>query len=57
MRQNSSSSLSAEDVAAGKIELEQKKKLVEVLRQMKATGRMTIQLGHLRVLKGVRMTF
>lgn len=49
---NSSSSLSAEDVAAGKIELEQKKKLVEVLRQMKATGRMTIQLGHLRVLKG-----
>ncbi|NPU84339.1 MAG: hypothetical protein HPY65_07605 [Syntrophaceae bacterium] len=49
---NISSLLSAEDVAARKIELEQKKKLVEVLRQLKATGRMTIQLGHLRVLKG-----
>ncbi|PKN32939.1 MAG: hypothetical protein CVU61_15680 [Deltaproteobacteria bacterium HGW-Deltaproteobacteria-19] len=47
-----SSSLSAEEVSARKVELEQKKKLVELFQQLKATGRMTIHLSHLRILKG-----
>jgi len=47
-----SSSLSAEEVSARKAELEQKKKLIELFRQLKATGRMTIQLTHLRILRG-----
>ena len=47
-----SSSLSSEDAESRKIELEQKRKLVDAMRLLKATGRMTIHLGHLRVLKG-----
>ena len=47
-----STALSAEEVAAKKIELEQKQKFVESLRKLKATGRMTIHLAHLRLLKG-----
>ncbi len=47
-----SSSLTSEDAAARKIELEQKRKLVDALRRLKATGRMTVHLGHLRILKG-----
>jgi hypothetical protein len=34
------------------IELEQKWKLVDALRRLKSTGRMTVHLGHLRILKG-----
>ncbi|MBU4121839.1 MAG: SLBB domain-containing protein [Proteobacteria bacterium] len=47
-----STAFSAEEVAAKKIELEQKQKFVESLRKLKATGRMTIHLAHLRLLKG-----
>ncbi|MHB8828669.1 MAG: SLBB domain-containing protein [Syntrophales bacterium] len=47
-----STSTSAEEVAAKKAELEQKKHFVGYLRGLKATGRMTIRLAHLRLLKG-----
>jgi protein involved in polysaccharide export with SLBB domain len=47
-----STAVSAEEVAAKKVELEQKQKFVESLRKLKATGRMTIHLAHLRLLKG-----
>jgi len=47
-----SSSLSQEEVMAKKIELEQKKQLVESMKKLKATGRMTVVLTHLRLLKG-----
>ena len=47
-----STSTSAEEVAAKKAELEQKKHFVAYLRGLKATGRMTIKLAHLRLLKG-----
>ncbi|MCE5265737.1 MAG: SLBB domain-containing protein [Deltaproteobacteria bacterium] len=47
-----STALSAEEVAGKKGELEQKKKFVESIRGLKATGRMTIYLAHLRLLKG-----
>ncbi len=47
-----STSISAEEVAAKKAELEQKKQFVGYLRGLKATGRMTIRLAHLRLLKG-----
>lgn len=41
-----------EDVAAKKAEVEQKQKFLESLRKLKATGRLTIYLGHPRLLKG-----
>ncbi len=44
--------LSAEEVAGKKAEMEQKLKFIETLRKLKATGRMTIYLGHMRLLKG-----
>jgi len=44
--------LSAEEVAGKKAEMEQKKKFIDTLRNLKATGRMTLYLGHLRLLKG-----
>lgn len=47
-----STALSVEEVAARKGELEQKKKFIESIRKLKATGRMTIYLAHLRLLKG-----
>ncbi|MDI6743906.1 MAG: SLBB domain-containing protein [Thermodesulfovibrionales bacterium] len=47
-----STSLSQEEVQARKIELESKQKFVESMRKLKATGRMTIRLAHLRLLKG-----
>ena len=47
-----STAISADEVAAKKAELEQKQKLVESIRRLKATGRMTIYLAHLRLLKG-----
>ncbi|MBA4391251.1 MAG: hypothetical protein C0399_09975 [Syntrophus sp. (in: bacteria)] len=43
---------STESVQAKAIEVEQKKKLIETLKQLKPTGRMTIYLAHLRLLKG-----
>lgn len=47
-----STALSAEEIQGKKAELEQKKQLVENLRKVKAQGRMTIKLAHLRLLKG-----
>lgn len=44
--------LSAEEVVARKGEIEQKQRFIETLKQMKAKGRMTIRLAHLRLLKG-----
>ncbi|MCX5847789.1 MAG: SLBB domain-containing protein [Deltaproteobacteria bacterium] len=47
-----STSLSQEEVMAKKIELEQKQKFIASLYQLKASGRMSINLTHLRLLKG-----
>jgi polysaccharide export outer membrane protein len=47
-----STALSAEEVAGKKAELEQKQKFIDSLRKLKATGRMTIYMAHLRLLKG-----
>jgi protein involved in polysaccharide export with SLBB domain len=47
-----STAVSVEEVAGKKAELEQKKQFVQYLRGIKATGRMTIKLAHLRLLKG-----
>ncbi|MDP2267944.1 MAG: SLBB domain-containing protein, partial [Deltaproteobacteria bacterium] len=47
-----SAALSAEEIAGKKVELEQKQKFVDSLRKLRATGRMTIYLAHLRLLKG-----
>jgi polysaccharide export outer membrane protein len=47
-----STAISAEEVAGKKVEMEQKQKMVESLRKVKATGRMTIYMAHLRLLKG-----
>jgi len=45
-------SLSEAEVKAREVELLQKQKFVETIRNLKATGRMTIRLAHLRLLKG-----
>jgi polysaccharide export outer membrane protein len=47
-----STALSQEEVMAKKIELTQKQKFVANLYQLKAKGRMSINLAHLRLLKG-----
>ncbi len=47
-----STAVSQEEIAAKKVELEQKKKLLDTMRTLKATGRMTVALTHLRLLKG-----
>ena len=47
-----STALSTEEVAAKKAEMEQKQKFIDTVRKLKATGRMTIYLAHLRLLKG-----
>lgn len=46
-----SSALTTEEVEARKVELEQRRKFTESLKQLKATGRMSIKLAHLRLLK------
>lgn len=46
-----STALSNEEIQAKKAELEQKGKFIESLKQLKATGRMSIRLAHLRLLK------
>ena len=43
---------SPEAIAASKADAEQKQKFLESLKKLKATGRLTIHLGHLRLLKG-----
>jgi protein involved in polysaccharide export with SLBB domain len=47
-----STSISQEELSAKKAELEQKQKFITSLRQLKATGRMSISLSHLRLMKG-----
>ena len=47
-----STAVSAEEVAAKKAEMEQRQKFIESLRKVKASGRMTIFLSHLRLLRG-----
>jgi polysaccharide biosynthesis/export protein len=47
-----STAASTEEVAALQGEQAQKQKFIESIKALKATGRMTIQLGHLRLLKG-----
>ncbi len=47
-----STSSSPEEIQARKAELEAKEKFLQALRDLKATGRMTIRLAHLRLLKG-----
>jgi len=47
-----STSVSQEEVLAKKIEMEQKQKFIASLHQLKASGRMSINLAHLRLLKG-----
>ena len=44
--------ISAEEVTAKQAEMEQKRKLVETMKALKATGRMTIYLAHQRLLRG-----
>lgn len=44
--------LSTEELSAQKAELEQKQKFIDSLRKLRATGRLTIRLAHLRLLKG-----
>jgi protein involved in polysaccharide export with SLBB domain len=47
-----STSLSEAEVKAKEAELVQKHKFIETIRNIRATGRMTIRLAHLRLLKG-----
>ena len=47
-----STSSSPEEIQARKAELEAKEKFIEAMKNLKATGRMTIRLAHLRLLKG-----
>ncbi|MBI4687576.1 MAG: SLBB domain-containing protein [Nitrospirae bacterium] len=47
-----STALSQEEIQAKKVELESKQKFVESLKKLRATGRMTVRLAHLRLLKG-----
>jgi hypothetical protein len=49
---NASTALSAEEVQGKQVEIAQKKQLIENMRKLKATGRMTIKLSNLRLLKG-----
>ena len=52
-----STALNAEEMAAKKVEMEQKKALIENMRKARALGRMTIRLAHLRLLKGSEYDF
>lgn len=45
-------STSTEELMAKKGEMEQKQRFIDTLKKMKAKGRMTIRLAHLRLLKG-----
>ena len=47
-----STALSGEELSAKKSETEEKRKFIETLKEIEPTGRMTIRLGHLRLLKG-----
>jgi protein involved in polysaccharide export with SLBB domain len=45
-------SLSAEEVEAKKVEIQQRQKFIESLKKIEPLGRMTIRISHLRLLKG-----
>ncbi len=47
-----STAASPEEIEARKVELESKQRFIQALRDLKATGRMTIRLAHPRLLKG-----
>ncbi|MBI5664385.1 MAG: SLBB domain-containing protein [Nitrospirae bacterium] len=47
-----SAALSGEEIEAKKAELQSKQKFIESIKNLKATGRMSIRLAHLRLLKG-----
>ncbi|MEW6602755.1 MAG: SLBB domain-containing protein, partial [Nitrospirota bacterium] len=47
-----SEALSGEEIGAKKAELQNRQKFIDSLKNFKATGRMTIRLAHLRLLKG-----
>ncbi len=47
-----SAALSTEEIEAKKVELEQRQKFITSLKKLKANGRMSIRLAHLRLLKG-----
>ena len=47
-----STAIAAEDIQTKKMELESKQMLIETLKKQKASGRLTIKLAHLRLLKG-----
>jgi protein involved in polysaccharide export with SLBB domain len=49
-----SKALSGEEIEAKKAELQNKQKFIESLKNLKASGRMSIKLAHLRLLKGSR---
>jgi polysaccharide export outer membrane protein len=48
----SATATSPEAIASSKADAEQKQKFIESLKKLKATGRLTIHLAHLRLLKG-----
>jgi len=47
-----STALSREEIEARKVQVEQKRRFIESLKRLRATGRMSIKLAHLRLLKG-----
>ncbi len=47
-----SAAISREEIEAKRAEYEQKQKFIDALKRLKATGRFTIRLAHLRLLKG-----
>ena len=47
-----SAAISREEIEAKRAEYEQKQKFIDTLKRLKATGRFTIRLAHLRLLKG-----
>ena len=47
-----SAAVSREEIEAKRAEYEQKQKFIDTLKRLKATGRFTIRLAHLRLLKG-----
>ncbi len=49
--QQASAAVSSEEVASKTLEMEQKRKFIETLKQLKATGRMSIKLANPRLLK------
>lgn len=48
---SASTAVSQEEISSKKVELESKKRFIDSLKKFKATGRMSIKLAHLRLLK------